>query len=122
MNRCLYCYGDMKQEGDFHEKCSLAFLGCHTAPVLAYTLDQMAKLAKEVVERHISVPGVQPKLSMSLIEEVKQKTDNRLTVVGTWVVDTFLNPLHRIIQRCPPTNISLCDWQKHLELMWSRPA
>jgi len=42
----------------------------------------MTELAKEVVERHISVPGVQTKLSMSLIEELKQKTDNRLTVVG----------------------------------------
>ncbi|MBI9064599.1 MAG: HipA domain-containing protein [Marinilabiliaceae bacterium] len=72
----------MNQEGDFHEKCSLAFFGSHKAPALPYTLDQMTELAKEVVERHISVPGVQPKLSMSLIEEERQKTDNRLTVVG----------------------------------------
>lgn len=82
MNRCLYCYGDIEQERDFHEKCSLAFFGSHTAPELPYTLDQMSELAREVVERHISVPGVQPKLSMSLIEEERQKTDNRLTVVG----------------------------------------
>jgi len=39
----------------------------------------MAELAKNVVERSVSVPGVQPKLSMSFNEETK---DQRLTVVG----------------------------------------
>ncbi|MFZ2282321.1 MAG: HipA domain-containing protein [Lutibacter sp.] len=46
---------------------------------MEYTLDQMADLAKNVVERSVSVPGVQPKLSMSFNEG---KRDQRLTVVG----------------------------------------
>lgn len=78
-NKCLYCYQDLTVETDFHEKCSLIFFGTKQAPKLEYTLDQMADLAKNVVERSISVPGVQPKLSMSLIEE---KRNQRLTVVG----------------------------------------
>jgi len=41
-----------------------------------------AELAKDVVQRSITVPGVQPKLSMSLIEEARQNFDKRLTVVG----------------------------------------
>lgn len=39
-------------------------------------------LIKEVVERSVTVPGVQAKLSMTLVEDKKRKTDTRLTVVG----------------------------------------
>lgn len=78
-NKCLYCYEDLTVETDFHEKCSLIFFGTKQAPKLEYTFDQMADLAKNVVERSVSVPGVQPKLSMSFNEG---KRDQRLTVVG----------------------------------------
>ena len=67
---------------DFHKKCSIDFFGTPTAPRILYSLDQMDELAKNVVERSISVPGVQPKLSMSLIKETKENSDTRLTVVG----------------------------------------
>lgn len=78
-NKCLYCYKSLESETDFHQKCSLKFFGTKKAPQLSYTLDQMTDLAKSVVERSIAVPGVQPKLSMSLIDETRE---NRLTVVG----------------------------------------
>ncbi|MHB1197803.1 MAG: HipA domain-containing protein [Lutibacter sp.] len=78
-HKCLYCYQDLTVETDFHEKCSLKFFGTNQAPKLEYTFDQMADLAKNVVERSISIPGVQPKLSISFNEE---KRDQRLTVVG----------------------------------------
>ncbi|MBL4939771.1 MAG: HipA domain-containing protein [Lutibacter sp.] len=81
-NKCLYCYKDLSKGKDFHEKCSLEFFGTEIPPKLLYSLDQMSELAKNVVERSVAVPGVQPKLSMSLIEEEKQKSDKRLTVVG----------------------------------------
>lgn len=81
-HKCLYCYTDLKQETDFHESCSLEFFGSKQAPKLEYSLEQMSELAKNVVERSISVPGVQPKLSMSLINEVKDAGKFRLTVVG----------------------------------------
>ena len=42
----------------------------------------MDELAKNVVERSISVPGVQAKLSMTLVKRTKEKSENRLTVVG----------------------------------------
>ncbi len=59
----------------------MAFFGAKEAPQLPYTLDQMSELAKNVVERSVSVPGVQPKLSMTLVNEARGK-DSRLTVVG----------------------------------------
>lgn len=81
-NRCLYCYQELTGETDFHQTCSRTFFGTKEAPKLPYTIDQMGELAKNVVERSIAVPGVQPKLSMSLIREVQKNADSRLTVVG----------------------------------------
>lgn len=81
-NRCLYCYQPVEAGHDFHEKCSLDFFGTSTPPALEYSLDQMDELAKNVVERSIAVPGVQAKLSMSLVKEPKEKLDPRLTIVG----------------------------------------
>lgn len=81
-NRCLYCYEPIERELDFHKECSIKFFGTPTPPEIEYSLDQMEELAKSVVERSIAVPGVQPKLSMSMIKETKKKADPRLTVVG----------------------------------------
>ncbi len=81
-NKCLYCYKRLKDEVDFHEKCSLTFFGQKETPQLPYALDEMSELAKNVVERSIAVPGVQPKLSMSLINETTEFTHSRLTIVG----------------------------------------
>lgn len=81
-NKCLYCYKPLKNEIDFHKKCSFAFFGTHQPPRLNYSLDQMNELAKEVVERSIAVPGVQPKLSLSLLNDAGGKENSRLTVVG----------------------------------------
>lgn len=68
---------------DYHPKCSLAFFGSNTPPSLKYSLSEMNELAKEVVTHRIAVPGVQAKLSLSLIDEVlNRKNVRRLTVVG----------------------------------------
>jgi serine/threonine-protein kinase HipA len=81
-NKCLYCYNSLEQGYDFHEKCSIEFFGVPTPPVIDYTLDQMDELAKNIVERSVAVPGVQPKLSMTLVKGPKEKSDTRLTVIG----------------------------------------
>lgn len=81
-NRCLYCYKLVEDNRDFHEKCSLEFFGTATPPKIEYSLDQMDELAKNVVERSIAVPGVQPKLSLSLVNKTKENQDARLTIVG----------------------------------------
>src|SRR4051812_7646874 len=86
MNKqCLYCYKslDMNAGQDFHEQCSLSFFGTKTAPLLSYSLNQMAELAQNVIKRSVAVPGVQPKLSLSLIADTIGNTPaGRLTVVG----------------------------------------
>lgn len=83
-NRCLYCYQPLpsNSQADFHERCSQEFFGTKEAPILSYTLDQMADLARNIVERHIAVPGVQPKISLSVVKDALTDGNNRLTVVG----------------------------------------
>ena len=82
MNKCLYCYKEIEEGLDYHEKCSKLFFGTSFPPTIDYTLDQMSDLAKNIVERSVSVPGVQAKLSMSLVKETREKSSQRLTVVG----------------------------------------
>lgn len=80
-NKCLYCYKPVEKGIDFHTKCAKVFFGSEKAPQIPYSLDQMAELAKKVVKRSVAVPGVQPKLSLSLLKATKEKADSRLTVV-----------------------------------------
>ncbi|PKQ45954.1 HipA domain-containing protein [Confluentibacter flavum] len=81
-HNCLYCYKPLDHETDFHKACSLSFFGTETPPKLEYSLDQMSELAKDVIERSVAVPGVQPKLSLSIVNDMTQNTNFRLTVVG----------------------------------------
>ena len=81
-NQCLYCYSELKEERDYHDSCSRSFFGSREAPLIDYTIDQMADMAKQMVERSVSVPGFQPKLSMSLVKEIEDRGRFRLTVVG----------------------------------------
>jgi serine/threonine-protein kinase HipA len=79
---CLYCYEALVNEIDFHERCALEFFGTTTPPELPYGITEMDALAKDVISRSIAVPGVQPKLSMSLDTNNTTKETPRLTVVG----------------------------------------
>lgn len=103
MNKCLYCYKPLNEnENDFHEHCSLVFFGTKQPPVLEHTLQQMADLAKNVVERSVAIPGVQPKLSLSLIKgTLKDSHKGRLTVVGTLGGNYIFKPPSEIYPEMP---------------------
>ena len=81
-NKCLYCYQIVEGESDFHQKCCMEFFGTPKPPTIPYSLDQMAALAKDIVERSLAVPGVQAKLSMTVVKETQENPHSRLTVVG----------------------------------------
>ena len=83
--KCLYCYKELNINtgGDFHENCSMEFFGTIQQPIFEHSLEQMAELAKNVVERSVTIPGVQPKLSLSLVKDtLDEKAKGRLTIVG----------------------------------------
>jgi serine/threonine-protein kinase HipA len=91
-NKCLYCYQLIDGEDDFHTKCCMEFFGTATPPLVPYSIGQMDVLAIDVVERSIAVPGVQPKLSMSVVKETRENSDTRLTVVGALGGQYILKP------------------------------
>lgn len=95
--KCLYCYKPL-DNGDFHSACSKAFFGTKEAPIITYSLSQMSELAKHVVERSVTVPGVQPKLSMSLASE---SSDKRLTVIGKLGGNYIFKPPSENFQEMP---------------------
>ena len=99
--KCIYCYKALNAEGDFHPSCSAHFFGTHEPPTLDYTMSEMAELAKEVVEQSITVPGVQPKLSLGVIREVLQDgSRGRLTVMGALGGNIFSNLKMKCFPKC----------------------
>lgn len=100
--RCLYCYQELDTEDDFHASCSSRFFGSNQPPVLDYTMAEMAELAKEVVESSITVPGVQPKLSLGFIKDVLQDGGKgRLTVLGALGGNYILKPQNEAFPQMP---------------------
>jgi len=91
-SKCLYCYQPLNGVGDFHESCSKQFFGNSEPPILMHTLDEMSELAKYVVNRSVTVPGVQPKLSLSIVKEITENSKQRLTVVGALGGNYILKP------------------------------
>ena len=83
MKQCLFCYNENKEtENNFHRSCSRKIFGSVRPPIFEYGLNEMNELAKHVVKRSVTVPGVQAKISLHLNKE-KSKPD-RLTLVGLW--------------------------------------
>lgn len=95
MHKCLYCYQEMDaaQQGDYHPKCSKAFFGTEHAPILPYRLSEMEQLAKDAAFLSISVPGVQPKLSLGWIKTALENGhQGRLTILDALDGNYILKP------------------------------
>lgn len=99
--RCLFCYKPLQGTDDYHEKCSNDFFGTPNPPKIDYEIHQMKELAKNIVERSVTVPGVQPKLSMSLIQQSTENKDTRLTVVGALGGNYIFKPPSDQFQEMP---------------------
>ncbi|MCU0404719.1 MAG: HipA domain-containing protein [Chitinophagaceae bacterium] len=94
MHKCLYCYKELgEHQIDYHPKCVKAFYGTKYPPVLPYRLDEMEKLAKEAAELSITVPGVQPKLSLGWIKTALENGhQGRLTIMDALEGQYILKP------------------------------
>ncbi len=100
-NKCLYCYKPIEPGHDFHRMCSNEFFGKQIPPTVAYTLNQMDELARYVVERSVAVPGVQAKLSMSLIKDAVTNSGSRLTVMNALDGQYIFKPPSERFQEMP---------------------
>lgn len=83
MSKCLYCYNKLEAgEQDFHLSCSKKFFGSQIPPIVDLDMKRIKELAVEALGKSISVPGVQPKLSLDF--KGKGGKENRLTIVDLW--------------------------------------
>lgn len=83
-DRCRICLEALTTEGEgVHAKCSHDLFHSDHVPALPYTWNQLNELAERTIRSHITVPGVQPKLSMHLEREGSPGNHGRLTIVGT---------------------------------------
>jgi serine/threonine-protein kinase HipA len=85
MRKCLYCYQALKDgHEDFHPDCSKKIFGLTAPPTLAYSEDNLERLAREVIQSQTSVTGVQAKLSLHITSDSKEAKTKRFTIVGLW--------------------------------------
>jgi len=91
-NRCLFCYQLLPNDPiDYHPACSKKIFGTTTPPVLPYSEEQMGELAWKILQSHITVTGVQPKVTLELSAGETKDAARRFTIVGLWG-DYILKP------------------------------
>ncbi|MEI7787131.1 MAG: HipA domain-containing protein [Chlorobiaceae bacterium] len=82
---CLFCYKPLEHiEGDYHPRCSKKIFGTAIPPVLPYNESQLDELALDVIRSQITITGVQPKLSLHLVQDGHSRNPQRFTIVGLW--------------------------------------
>ncbi len=84
MNRCLCCNREINNSTEYeskvhwHAKCIKRFFGTAALPMLDCSEKELEKLANNAVNKGLTVPGVQKKLSLHLEEKDKSV---KLTIV-----------------------------------------
>jgi len=79
---CHICLQPLENaEGLYHGSCCKQLFGSSQPPVFPYAWKELNELAERIVSQHITVPGVQPKLSVHL-ERGRGRQNSRLTLVG----------------------------------------
>jgi len=80
---CLSCYQPLDKSAQlYHAGCSRKIFGKSNPPVLPYHLGELDALARNIIQRSVTVPGVQAKLSLHFAERGNES--GRLTLVGLW--------------------------------------
>lgn len=99
--RCLYCYEFLSSGAlDFHEACNKRFFGQLKTPVLSYNLNDLQKLATQIVQSQMAVTGVQAKVSLSLFRKEEKNITKKLTIVGLYG-DYILKPPSEFYKQLP---------------------
>lgn len=86
MKRCLFCYQPLEPHAaaDFHSLCSKKIFGQPIPPELPYREKEMEELATQVIRSQITVPGVQPKISLDIQSGREKNEPKRFAIVGLW--------------------------------------
>jgi len=74
--KCLICYNEC--ETDYHEECLKLFFKSKITPIINYNLKDLNKLSQNIIKSRVTIPGVQPKLSL----HIEKENSNKLTIIG----------------------------------------
>lgn len=94
MSRCLFCYQPLPDSAGpaYHPACSRRLFGKPLPPAFPYSEAEMLALAEAIVRQHITVPGVQPKLSLTIAPAGAAGQPARFTIVGALGGEYILKP------------------------------
>ena len=82
IDRCLCCGKALNEDDSFyHKRCAKKLFSSQQIPAWNYTQEELNELAQNTILAKVSVPGVQPKLSLHLERGVKE-TASSLPQVG----------------------------------------
>lgn len=85
IKHCLYCYKPLSDDQiDFHPNCSKQFFNVEIPPVLSLSKEELLDMANRLTALSVTIPGVQPKLSLNLQADPEDPKKSRLTIVGLW--------------------------------------
>ena len=99
MAKCLVCYKDDLADGRYyHPDCALKIFGTKEFPELNYSLADMKELARKIIQSQGVMTGVQPKISLGL--EKNQKERGKLTLM---MGEFILKPPSQNYQEMPET-------------------
>jgi serine/threonine-protein kinase HipA len=80
--KCLICYKDLSTDDYlYHGDCQRKSFLKDVDPVIPYSLNEMNELATKVIRQSISVPGMQPKLSINTYKASGEK-NYKLTLIN----------------------------------------
>ena len=83
--QCLYCYKPLNDDQiDFHPRCSKQFFNVETPPIHSLSKEELLDMAEKLTALSVTIPGVQPKLSLNLQVNPEDPKKSRLTIVGLW--------------------------------------
>ena len=88
-SRCLVCCED-SQGLPYHPRCSKELFGDRSPPQVDVLSRDIERLANELVNKHITIPGVQRKISLGL--DSSHSEQRRLTFVGVLGGTHILKP------------------------------
>ncbi len=84
-HKCLYCYKPLSDlDMDFHPACSKKIFDQAEPPILPYNENDLEQLAKEVIQNHTTITGVQAKLSLHISKTNANNPIKKFTIVGLW--------------------------------------
>ena len=78
---CRICLQPLEASTLYHQSCCKQLFGAPRPPSIPYRWAQINELAEKTVRQHVTVPGVQPKLSIHLERDGATRA-GRFTLVG----------------------------------------